>query len=82
MPLFKSKTELKLEKSKPFGPKGCYLIEKREITGRGNNDPSLKIGEVVQVRNWGTFGCWDTKNRWVDFYASKSVEIVKNWNQR
>lgn len=35
-----------------------------------NDDPKTghKAGEIVTAVKWGTFGCWDEQNRWVDFY--------------
>lgn len=46
--------------------------EKRRITKVSPHSP-CKIGEIVTVKRWGTFGCWDSQGRWVDFYNSERV---------
>jgi hypothetical protein len=46
--------------------------EQRIITRESKNSP-CKVGEVVTVQTWGTFGCWDQNGRWVDFYCSEPV---------
>lgn len=46
--------------------------QKRRITKEVPNSP-CKVGEIVTVKLWGTFGCWDEQNRWVDFWNSESV---------
>ena len=46
--------------------------EQRKITKESKNSP-CKVGEVVTVQRWGTFGCWDQNGRWVDFYCSEPV---------
>lgn len=57
---------------------GYYFVawqptpEKRRIIKESSFSP-CKVGEIVTVKRWGTFGCWDTKNRWVDFYNSERV---------
>lgn len=76
----KSAGEIRLEKILPFGKKGPYTIEKRKIISNKYNT-EVPIGETVTVRNWGTFGCWDTNNRWVSFYDSKPAGMIRNWNQ-
>lgn len=27
-----------------------------------------KIGDIITVHYFATFGCWDTEGRWVDYY--------------
>lgn len=34
----------------------------------------FKVGDIVECDQYGTFGGYDKKGRWVDFY---SVEIIK-----
>lgn len=77
----KSKGQVHIEKLKPFGAKGPYTVEKRRILRLGNSDPSLKVGDIVTVNYWGSFGCWDIENRWVDFYQTEQVGIIRNWNE-
>lgn len=69
----KSKGQIHIENLKPFGERGPYSIERRRIMKLGNSDPSLKVGDVVVVNYWGSFGCWDMQNRWIDFYETESA---------
>lgn len=27
-----------------------------------------KIGDIITVHYFATFGCWDTEGRWIDYY--------------
>lgn len=67
----KSQQQLKCESGHYFGS-WRPTPEKRRITKETPNSP-CKLGEIVTVRKWGTFGCWDEQNRWVDFYYSERV---------
>jgi hypothetical protein len=29
---------------------------------------SGKIGDIITVHYFATFGCWDTEGRWLDYY--------------
>lgn len=57
--------QLNLEKTNPIGP----FIMKRKIIKRSKHS-TLEVGEIIKVKSWGTFGCYDSKNRWVDMYCS------------
>jgi len=57
---------------KHFPPGWEPTPEKRRITKESPRSP-CKAGEIVIVKNWGTFGCWDEKDRFVDFYNSERV---------
>jgi hypothetical protein len=46
--------------------------EKRRVIKESPHSP-LKVGQVVTVRQWGTFGAWDENNNWVDFYCTERV---------
>lgn len=49
---------------------GVLSVHRRIITKESKNSP-CKVGEIVVVKIYGTLGCWDIKNRWVDFYCSE-----------
>jgi hypothetical protein len=57
---------------KHFYPGYEPIPERRRITKVSPSSP-CKVGEVVTVKRWGTFGCWDEQGRWVDFYNSERV---------
>ena len=47
-------------------------VERRVISEESEmHDPTLKVGDIITVGRWGTFGCWDEDGRWVDYYKSK-----------
>lgn len=48
-------------------------VGKLRVVKESEHSPA-KVGEIVTVKRWGTYGCWDEKNRWIDFYC---CEIVK-----
>ena len=58
--------------AKHFGEGFQPKQEQRKVVKESKHSP-CKIGEVITVKWWGTFGCWDTKNRWVDFYCTERV---------
>lgn len=62
----KSSHQIYVETNKPCGSR----TERRRITKENPYSP-CKVGEIVTVTQWGTFGCWDEQNRWVDFYNSE-----------
>jgi hypothetical protein len=70
----KSAQQIKCESGYYFGD-WRPTPERRRITAESKWSP-CKVGEMVTVKRWGTFGCWDTKNRWVDFYNSEPVVIM------
>lgn len=53
-----------------FGGNWEPTPERRRITKESKHSP-CKVGEVVTVKRWGTFGCWDESGRWVEFYNSE-----------
>ncbi len=55
-----------------FGGRCPFAPKKLRITKEHPNSP-CKVGEIVTVSRWGTFGCWDEKNRWVDFYSLEEI---------
>jgi len=67
----KSYRQLKCESGYYFG-QWSPDPERRRITKESPDSP-CKVGEIVTVKRWGTYGCWDDKNRWVDFYNSEAV---------
>lgn len=76
----KSPQQLKCESGHYFGD-WRPTPEKRRITKVSAYSP-CKVGEIVTVKKWGTFGCWDEKNRWVDFWSSEGVIINDSWFAR
>lgn len=56
---------------------GYYGINARKYERmkciKESNQSDHKVGEIVTVVRWGTFGCWDEKNRWVDFYCFEQI---------
>lgn len=32
-----------------------------------------KIGEILNVTTWGSFGAYDEYNRWIDFWSCKEI---------
>jgi hypothetical protein len=67
----KSAQQIKCESGQYFG-KWQPNPERRRIAKESSYSP-VKVGEIVTVRLWGTFGCWDQQNRWIDFYCSEPV---------
>lgn len=39
-----------------------------------------KIGEIITVHYFATFGCWDTNGRWIDYYDLSMP--IQNWYRR
>lgn len=72
----KSKWQIEVETTKPITARK----EKRRITKEVKGSP-CKVGEIVTVTQWGTFGCWDEKNRWVDFWNSEPVYGITKWHK-
>lgn len=64
--------------------KSDYQIQKeKEYPWMANNhrrrilkddERGHKKGDIVTVTSYGTFGCWDEDNIWVDFYNSETVK--------
>jgi hypothetical protein len=57
---------------KQYGNTPMAQSFRRIITKKSEHSP-CEVGEIVNVIRYGTFGCWDDKNRWVDFYCSEPV---------
>jgi len=67
------KSEYQIETEKELSQ--LKRVERREISGESDmHHPSLKVGDIITVGRWGTFGCWDEKGRWVDYYKSKPAK--------
>lgn len=64
----KTDWQIKIEKSSGLNP----FFEQRRIT-KDDPENGHKKGDIVTVKHWGTFGCWDTENKWVDFYNSEAI---------
>lgn len=73
----KSQWQKDVEERKPCLP----YVAKRRITKKSNHS-NHKVGEIIKVTRWGTFGCWDEKNRWVDFYCCEEVAKRSKWYVR
>ncbi len=68
----KSEHQLKLESGN--GSQGCASRKfKVRITKESDRSP-CKIGEIVMVTQWGSFGQYDEYNRWVDFYSAVVID--------
>lgn len=67
----KSLSQIACESGRYFGT-WKPTPERRRITKESPDSP-CKVGEIVTVMHWGTYGCFDTNNRWVDFYNSERV---------
>lgn len=53
-----------LKKSYPYGDRWTYRIVKR-VTMKG----AFYIpGQILKIKHFGTFGAFDYKNRWIDYY--------------
>lgn len=64
----KSNWQISIENNPP-----CQGIQmKRRIT-KDNPETGHKKGEIVELIRYGTFGAWDTENRFVDFYNCERV---------
>lgn len=70
----KSKHQINIETMKPFGSRGPYMVGRVRVL-RQNFGTQVPIGEEVNVNYWGTFGCWDTENRWISLY---DVEVINS----
>jgi hypothetical protein len=50
-----------------YGPIGLRYKNVKVV--KESPQSPLKVGDVVTVVRWGTFGAWDENNNWVDFYC-------------
>ena len=57
-----------MEKSFPPGA----TPEKRKIIRRSQPNAWYMIGDIITVHYFGSFGCWDTQGRWIDYYDLSS----------
>jgi len=59
--------QIRIEKNESF------LRKERQLRITKDDEHGHKAGDIVTVAMYGTFGCWDTENRWVNFYTSEFV---------
>lgn len=53
-----------LKKAFPMGDKW----EKRKVTRVTMENAWYKVGDIIEVKYFATFGCYDKKDRWVNYY--------------
>lgn len=57
-------TKKSLARSFPYGDKW----EKRKVIRVTMKDAWYKVGDIIEVKYFATFGCYDIKDRWVNYY--------------
>lgn len=60
-----------MSNANPGGLSQPTNVEKRRITKAHGVH---KVGDIITVTRWATFGCYDEKGNWVDFYYSEKVD--------
>lgn len=71
-----NETKERLRKSYPYGDKWTFRIVKSVMM----KDAFYKVGDIIKVKYFATFGCYDHKDRWVDYWdLGQEVLQPKNW---
>lgn len=65
-----------LKKAYPPGEKWTF----RPVIRVSRRDAFYKIGDIIKVKYFVTYGCYDHKDRWVDYWdVGQEVPKPANW---
>lgn len=69
-------TKISLAKSCPFWDHWTF----RQVIRVEMKGAWYKVGDVIKVKWFGTYGCFDHKDRWVDYWdIGPEIPKPKNW---
>lgn len=73
-----AETKERLKKSYPHGDVWSFRL----VIRVSSKDAFYKVGDVLKVKYFVTYGCYDHKDRWVDYWdIGKEIPKPDNWKE-